>query len=59
MIRDRYINTLCIQGRIEGAVKFGTAWAIPIDAEKTKDERVNLRNILRVKDSAKHVWNCG
>lgn len=28
----RRINTLCNEGRIEGASKFGKAWAIPADA---------------------------
>lgn len=39
-IGERRINTLCLQGRIEGAVKFGTTWAIPTDAEKPKDKRI-------------------
>lgn len=36
----RRINTLCLEGRIDGAIKFGNTWAIPKDAEKPKDERV-------------------
>ena len=28
-IGERRINTLCLEGRIEGAVKFGNTWAIP------------------------------
>ena len=39
-IKERRINTLCLEGRIEGAVKFGNTWAIPEDAEKPKDERI-------------------
>lgn len=35
----RWVQVLCSQGRIPGAVKFGRDWAIPIDAEKPKDER--------------------
>ena len=46
-ISDRRINTLCLQGRIEGAVKFGTTWAIPIDAEKPKDERVKSGKYIK------------
>ena len=38
-IGERRINTLCLEGRIEGAEKFGTAWAIPSDAEKPADKR--------------------
>ena len=39
-IKERRINTLCLEGRIEGAIKFGNTWAIPKDAEKPKDERI-------------------
>ncbi len=35
----RTVNSLCAQGRVAGAVKFGTAWAIPEDAEKPGDPR--------------------
>lgn len=30
----RQVQRLCIEGRIEGAVKFGTTWAIPESAPK-------------------------
>ena len=33
-ISIRRINTLCNEERIPGCVKFGMAWAIPVDAEK-------------------------
>ena len=33
-ISIRQVQYLCIHGRIEGAVKFGTTWAIPENAEK-------------------------
>ncbi|MDD6400020.1 MAG: DNA-binding protein [Lachnospiraceae bacterium] len=39
-IKERRINTLCLDGRIEGVIKFGNTWAIPEDAKKPKDERV-------------------
>lgn len=39
-IKERRINTLCLEGRIEGAVKFGNTWAIPENAQKPKDERI-------------------
>lgn len=39
-ISERRVNTLCLQGRIPGAVKFGTTWAIPEAAEKPKDNRI-------------------
>lgn len=36
----RRINTLCNEGRIAGAIKFGKAWAIPAGAKKPVDERI-------------------
>jgi len=28
-VSPRQVQRMCIEGRIEGAVKFGTTWAIP------------------------------
>lgn len=39
-ISSRRINTLCSEGRINGATKIGNMWLVPQDAEKPKDERV-------------------
>ena len=39
-ISVRRVQTLCSTERIVGAVKIGSYWAIPADAEKPKDERV-------------------
>ena len=39
-IKERRINTLCLEGRIKGAIKFGNTWAIPENAEKPKDGRI-------------------
>ena len=33
-------KVLCSVGRIEGAVKFGRDWTIPVDATKSEDKRV-------------------
>ena len=49
-IKERRINTLCLEGRIEGAVKFGNTWAIPEDAEKPKDERIKSGKYVKKKD---------
>lgn len=49
-ISERRINTLCLVGRIEGAVKFGTTWAIPEGAEKPKDERIKSGRYVKKKD---------
>ena len=37
---SRRVQILCANGEIEGAVKFGRAWAIPSSAEKPKDKRI-------------------
>lgn len=39
-VTPRYIQTLCKGGRIEGAQRFGNAWAIPEDAARPGDQRV-------------------
>lgn len=36
----RRIQTLCAEGRIPGATKIGSYWAIPADAEKPEDARI-------------------
>lgn len=46
-IKQRRINTLCLEGRIPGAVKFGTTWAIPEDAEKPKDARIKTGKYIK------------
>lgn len=39
-ISPRRIQVLCNEGRIDGVTKFGRTWAIPVGAEKPKDERI-------------------
>lgn len=39
-ICNRRIVTLCNEGRIDGAVKFGKSWAIPRNSLKPCDKRV-------------------
>lgn len=36
----RTVQTMCAEGKIEGATKFGDVWAIPADAIKPTDNRV-------------------
>jgi hypothetical protein len=40
-ISRRRVQLLCEKGRIEGTFKVGEVWAIPVDAEKPKDGRIN------------------
>lgn len=49
-IGSRRINTLCVEGRIPGAKKFGNMWIIPIDAEKPKDERIKSGKYIKDKE---------
>lgn len=42
-ISDRRIRVLCVEGRIEGAIKIGRNWSIPYEAAKPVDARVNNR----------------
>lgn len=46
-IGDRRINTLCLQGRIDGASKFGREWAIPKDAKKPVDARIKSGRYIK------------
>lgn len=39
-LSGRRINELCAENRIPGAMKIGSYWAIPADAERPKDERI-------------------
>ena len=39
-IGDRRIDTLCLEGRIEGASKIGNLWVILVDTPKPDDNRI-------------------
>ena len=46
-ISTRRIQILCVEGRISGATKIGSFWAIPVDAEKPKDERIKSGKYIK------------
>ena len=46
-ITARRIQVLCSEGRIEGAVRFGRAWAIPITAKKPNDARIHTGKYVK------------
>ena len=46
-ISERRIAKLCAEGRIPGAKKIGSAWAIPENAEKPVDARVHSGKYCR------------
>ena len=35
----RTVQTMCAEGKIKGAQKFGSVWAIPADADRPEDKR--------------------
>ena len=46
-VSTRWINDLCKDGRIPGATKIGSYWAIPENAEKPKDARVKSGRYIK------------
>lgn len=49
-ISIRRIQVLCTEGRIPGAMKIGSYWAIPADAEKPDDQRVKSGKYIKNKE---------
>lgn len=50
-ISPRRIQTLCTEGRLDGAMKFGRQWAIPVAAEKPDDARIKSGKYIKNADS--------
>ena len=46
-ISKRRIQILCNENRIPGAMRIGTVWAIPEDAEKPKDARIKTGRYIK------------
>ena len=46
-IGPRRINTLCSEGRIDGAAKIGNMWVIPEGTPKPKDERIKSGRYIK------------
>lgn len=46
-ISGRRIQRLCSEGRIPGATKIGSYWAVPEDAEKPRDERIKSGRYIK------------
>lgn len=47
-ISSRRIGVLCTDGRIDGAIKKGKMWLIPVDAKKPLDARFKSKNAKEV-----------
>lgn len=39
-VSERWVQKLCAEGRIEGALRFGHSWMIPKNAKKPCDLRI-------------------
>lgn len=50
-ISVRRIQVLCSEGRIPGATKIGSYWAIPSDAEKPNDEHIKSGKYIKEKNT--------
>lgn len=46
----RRVQTLCTEGRIEGAQRIGYQWIIPSNAEKPKDARIKSGKYIKTKE---------
>ena len=46
-LSKRRIQVLCQEGRLLGAMKVGSYWAIPADAVKPKDERIKSGKYMK------------
>jgi len=53
-LSGRRVQTLCAEGRIEGAERIGNMWVIPNNVEKPSDMRIKSgRYIKRKSDDCK------
>ena len=48
-ICTRRVQTLCTEGRIDGAERLGQQWVIPITAEKPQDARIKRGRNIKTK----------
>ena len=48
-ICTRRVQTLCAEGRIDGAERLGHQWVIPINAGKPKDARIKSGRYIKTK----------
>lgn len=46
-VSARRIQVLCAEGRLDGAVRFGRQWAIPVDGEKPTDARIKTGKYIK------------
>lgn len=46
-ISPRRVQVLCTQRRIDGAVKIGYAWVVPVEAPKPLDARIKSGKYIK------------
>ncbi len=56
-VSERTVNKLCLEGRIIGAKKFGSSWAIPEDAKKPDDPRRERKKQEAAQSPKKEISN--
>lgn len=52
-VTERYVQLLCKNGRIDGAVKFGNTWAIPRGTNKLSSKK-SIAGQIFVEQSEEH-----
>lgn len=58
-ISTRRIQILCGEGRVPGAIRIGSVWGIPEDAEKPADARIkNSKYIKKPAENEKRAASC-
>lgn len=59
-ITERRINTLCNEGRIQGAKKLGSIWTIPSNTEKPQDLRKKENTLVKTVEQSEieisRIW---
>lgn len=53
-LSNRRIQTLCSEGRIDGAERLGRNWAIPKDATKPADARIKSGKYIGFSEKYRH-----
>ena len=48
-LSERRIQEICELDKVPGVIKFGRAWAIPVDAKKPEDKRVKSGKYIKTK----------
>ena len=52
-LKERTVQTMCQNGRIKGAKKFGRDWAIPAEAKRPADKRVVTGQYIGYRENKK------